>query len=180
MAPLPLSPFKLWYPFIASFFGDQGYLVNFWLTKLFHDFDLKKFELEGVRSWLHKGKVLAPFMFVVLYENLSTLFYFYAINYMLFLKMEWMVNRERKKKPSYVHFYWFGRTRSFAYVPVRDQNLVVRGKNYRLIGFVFLISFWKRFWKKKPSGKWVFVCVFYAKRKWLKIELHWFGIWLRK
>jgi len=33
----------------------------------------------------------------------------------------------------------------FAYVPVRDQNLVVRGKNYRLFGFVFFISFWKRF-----------------------------------
>ena len=26
---------------------------------------------------------------------------------------------------------------SFAYVPVRDQNLVVRGKNRRLICFVF-------------------------------------------
>jgi len=30
----------------------------------------------GSGGWLHKGKVLAPFMFVVLYENLSTLFYF--------------------------------------------------------------------------------------------------------
>jgi len=42
---------------------------------------------------------------------------------------------------------------SFAYVPVRDQNLVVRGKNYRLIGFVFFISFWK---KKvlKEKAKW--------------------------
>jgi len=26
---------------------------------------------------------------------------------------------------------------------MRDQNLVVRGKNYRLIGFVFFISFEK-------------------------------------
>ena len=26
---------------------------------------------------------------------------------------------------------------SFAYVLVRDQNLVVRGRNYSLIGFVF-------------------------------------------
>jgi len=34
---------------------------------------------------------------------------------------------------------------SFAYVPVRDQNLVVRGKNRRLIGCVFFISFGKRF-----------------------------------
>jgi len=34
---------------------------------------------------------------------------------------------------------------SFAYVPVRDQNLVVRGKNWRLICFVFFISFEERF-----------------------------------
>jgi len=34
---------------------------------------------------------------------------------------------------------------SFAYVPVRDQNLVVRDKNWRLIGCVFFISFEKRF-----------------------------------
>jgi len=77
---------------VASFFGDQGYLISFWLTKLFHDFDLKKhLNLMGSVGWLHKGKVLAPFMFVVLYENLSNLFYFCAINYLL-LKMEWMVN----------------------------------------------------------------------------------------
>jgi len=34
---------------------------------------------------------------------------------------------------------------SFAYVPMRDQNLVVRDRNYRLIGFVFFIMFWKKF-----------------------------------
>jgi len=56
-----------------------------------------------------------------------------------------MVNKEKKKKPSYLHFYWFGRTKSFAYVPVRDQNLVVRAKNYCLFGFVFFISFEKKF-----------------------------------
>jgi len=50
----------------------------------------------GSGGWLHKGKVLAPFMFVVLYENLSTLFYFCVINYLL-LKMELMVNKEKKK-----------------------------------------------------------------------------------
>jgi len=33
----------------------------------------------------------------------------------------------------------------FAYVPVRDQNLVVRGKNDRLIGCVFFIRFGKGF-----------------------------------
>jgi len=38
----------------------------------------------GSGVWLHKGKVLAPFMFVVLYENLSTLFYFCAINLLNF------------------------------------------------------------------------------------------------
>jgi len=63
-----------------------------------------------------------------------------------------MVNKE-KKKPIYLHFYWFGRTRSFAYVPVRDQNLVVRGKNFRLIGFLFFISFEKGFKMKSQSGK---------------------------
>jgi len=50
----------------------------------------------GSGGWLHKGKMLTPFMFVVLYENLSTLLYFSAINYLL-LKMEWMVNKEKKK-----------------------------------------------------------------------------------
>jgi len=43
---------------------------------------------------------------------------------------------ERKEKAYYLHF--------FAYVPVRDQNLVVRGKNYCLFGFVFFITFWKK------------------------------------
>jgi len=38
----------------------------------------------GSRGWLHKGKVLAPLMFVVLYENISTLFAFYAINLLNF------------------------------------------------------------------------------------------------
>jgi len=46
----------------------------------------------GSGGWLHKGKVLTPFMFVVLYENLSTLFYFFcAINLLNFFlgKEEW-------------------------------------------------------------------------------------------
>ena len=33
---------------------------------------------------------------------------------------------------------------SFAYVPVKDQNLIVWGKNYCLIGFVFFINFEKK------------------------------------
>jgi len=36
---------------------------------------------------------------------------------------------------------------------VRDQNLVVRGKNRRLICFVFFINFEKGFKNEKPSGK---------------------------
>jgi len=28
--------------FVASFFGDQGYFISFWLNKLFHDFWFKK------------------------------------------------------------------------------------------------------------------------------------------
>jgi len=38
----------------------------------------------GSGGWLHKGKVLAPLMFVVLYKNLSTLFNVYAITYLFF------------------------------------------------------------------------------------------------
>ena len=45
---------------------------------------------------------------------------------------------KKKKRDLFIYiFYWFGRTRSFAYVPVRDQNLVVRGRNCRLICCVF-------------------------------------------
>jgi len=38
----------------------------------------------GSGVWFHKGKVLEPLMFVVLYENLSTLFAFCAINLLNF------------------------------------------------------------------------------------------------
>jgi len=43
---------------------------------------------------------------------------------------------------------------SFAYVPVRDQNLVVRGWNWRLICFVFLLVLknvlkWKAKWQMR-------------------------------
>jgi len=43
------------------------------------------------------------------------------------------------KKEAYLSTFFIdleGRV-SFAYVPVRDQNLVVRGKKWRLICFVF-------------------------------------------
>jgi len=48
---------------------------------------------------------------------------------------------------------------SFAYLPVRDQNLVVRGKNWRLIGGVFYISFEKGFKMKSQMAN-KLVCVF--------------------
>jgi len=35
---------------VASFFGDQGYLISFWLTLLFHDFWKKKLFKDGVRG----------------------------------------------------------------------------------------------------------------------------------
>jgi len=35
----------------------------------------------GSGGWLHKGKVLAPLMFVVLHENLSTLFLWCQVMY---------------------------------------------------------------------------------------------------
>jgi len=40
----------------------------------------------------------------------------------------------KEKRPNYLHFNDSEGRVSFAYVPVRDQNLVVWGKNYRLIG----------------------------------------------
>jgi len=64
-----------------------------------------------------------------------------------------MIKRKERSLLS-TFFYWFGRTRSFAYVPVRDHNLVVRGKNFRLIDFVFFISFLKKGFKmKSQNGK---------------------------
>ena len=42
---------------------------------------------------------------------------------------------------------------SFAYVPVRDQNLVVRGRNRRLICFVFFIVLKKDFEMKSRAAK---------------------------
>jgi len=132
----------------------------------------------GFGGSLHKGKVLAPFMFVVLYENLSTLVYYCAINCLL-LKMEWMVNKE-KKKPSYLHFYWFRRTRSFAYVPVRNQNLVVRGRNFFWLIFYFLLVFEKVL---KEKAKWqmrICLCFLILKKNGLLIKLNWLMFDLRK
>ena len=40
---------------------------------------------------------------------------------------------------------------SFAYVPVRDQNLVVQDRNWRLIGCVFFISFFEKSFKIKSQ-----------------------------
>jgi hypothetical protein len=79
----------------------------------------------------------------------------------------------KKGRPNYLHFIDLEGRVSSAYVPVRDQNLVVRGlKKWRLIGCMFFISFWKGF---KIKAKWQkeFVCVFYIERKW------WLKIWLK-
>jgi len=54
---------------------------------------------------------------------------------------------------------------SFAYVPVRDQNLIVRGKNCRLIGCVFFNSFEKRFFKIKAKWQISWFVFFYVKGK---------------
>jgi hypothetical protein len=60
----------------------------------------------------------------------------------------------KKGGPNYLHFIDLEGQVSSAYVPVRDQNLVVRGqKNWRLIGCVFFISLKKVLKWKKPSGK---------------------------
>jgi len=60
----------------------------------------------------------------------------------------------------------------FAYVPVRNQNLVVRGKNWRLICFVFFICFLKKGFKIKSQVANEYLFVFFdIERKKLKVEL---------
>ena len=54
--------------------------------------------------------------------------------------------KERRKKV-FVYFYWFGKTKSFAYIPEWDQN-VVRGR--KSSGWFWLIL---KFEKKKSLGK---------------------------
>ena len=68
----------------------------------------------GSGGWLHKGKVLTPFMFVVLYENLSTLFYFFcAINLLNFFwgKEEWWLEEDggwlKGKKEGFLFRFFF-------------------------------------------------------------------------
>ena len=129
-------------------------------------------------GWLHEGKVLAPLMFVVLYENLSVLFAFCVLTYLFFRRKKSSDWKKRKRHIIYI-FYWFERTGSFAYVPVRDQNLVVRGKNWRSIGFVFFISFKKGFkMKSQVANEYLFV--FFKLKEKPKIELDWFNVWLKK
>ena len=105
-------------------------------------------------------------MSVVSYGNLLILFNVLCYQLACFEKGIKVV----KEKETYLSTFFIDLEGwvSFAYVPVRDQNLVVRGKNWRLEGFVvcFFISFEKGFKvKESQSGKWVFVCVFYVERK---------------
>jgi hypothetical protein len=58
---------------------------------------------------------------------------------------------KKKGRPNYLHFIDLEGQVSSAYVPVRDQNLVVRGKNWRLIGWVFFNVFEKGF---EIKAKW--------------------------
>ena len=52
----------------------------------------------------------------------------------------WRLIKRKKKTFLFTFFIDFEERVPFAYVSVRDKNLVVRGRNYRLIGFVFFIS----------------------------------------
>ena len=55
--------------------------------------------------------------------------------------------KERRKK-SFCYFYWFGKTKSFAYIPEWDQNHVVRGrKSSDWFWLIFKVR------KKKGLGK---------------------------
>jgi len=66
-------------------------------------------------------------MSVVLYGNLLVLFNSCAITCLL-LKLVFKVVKEKETYLSTFFIDLEGQV-SFAYVPVRDQNLVVRGKN---------------------------------------------------
>ena len=59
------------------------------------------------------------------------------------MKKEFEMIKRRKTYLSMCFIDLEGRV-SFAYVPVRDQNLVVRGRNCRLIRCVFFINFEKK------------------------------------
>jgi len=60
---------------------------------------------------------------------------------------------------------------SFAYVPVRDQNLVVQGKNWCLICFcVFLLVLKKKFERKSQAAKWICLCFFILRENDLKYD----------
>jgi len=39
-----------------------------------------------------------------------------------------MIGVMRKKRIYFFYYFWFGKTKFFAYVSMMDQNLVVRGK----------------------------------------------------
>jgi len=70
----------------------------------------------------------------------------------MLLKMEFKVIK-RKKETYFIYIFYDleGRV-SFAYVPVRDQNLVVRGRNWRLILY-FLLVLRKGFKMKSQLAK---------------------------
>jgi len=81
-------------------------------------------------------------MSVVLYGNLLVLFNVLCYN-LLIPKKGVKVVKEERDLLIYIFIDLEGRV-SFAYVPVKDQNLVVRGKNWRLICFVFFISLFEK------------------------------------
>ena len=97
-------------------------------------------------------------------------FTFCAITYLFFRRKKSGDWKERKRSIIYI-LYWFGRTSSFSYVPVRDQNLVVRGRNYRSICFIFILIFLKSFKIKRQVANKNWFVFFILKEKWLKVEL---------
>jgi len=96
-------------------------------------------------------------------------FTIYAITY-LFLKMEWMVNKEKKRSLLSTFFIDSEGRVSFVNVPVRDQNLVVRGRNTVWFVLCFLLVLKKIKIKNQVANK-NWVVFFILKEKWLKVEL---------
>ena len=100
------------------------------------------------------------------------------LTYLFLKKEEWWI---RRKRSLFIYiYYWFGRTRSFAYVPVRDQKLVVRGKNFVWLVACFLLVLKKGFKEKSQVAKRDLFVFFNIKEKWLEIGLDWFNVWLKK
>jgi len=76
---------------------------------------------------------------------------------------------KEQKRPIYLHFLLIWKDECPLPTYVRDQNLVVRGRNWRLIGCVFFISFEKAFKMKSQVANMNWFVFFNLKENRLKV-----------